>query len=106
MNELDSHLEKTFEIFKIGSVEKKLQLLKVDTIFEKSEIFLGSDRVRYLIIGSLPKCVQYCSPQNSHDNQNFPTLCIFFRTVVLFLDTLYLIHIYFMVFPVPLNQDF
>ena len=29
MNELDSHLEKTSEIFKIGSVEKKLQPLKV-----------------------------------------------------------------------------
>ena len=30
MNELDSHLEKTSEIFKIGSVEKKLQPFKVD----------------------------------------------------------------------------
>ena len=29
MNELDSHLEKTSEIFEIGSVEKKLQLFKV-----------------------------------------------------------------------------
>ena len=29
MNELDSHLEKTSEIFEIGSVEKKLQPLKV-----------------------------------------------------------------------------
>ena len=29
MNELDSHLEKTSEHFKIGSVEKKLQPFKV-----------------------------------------------------------------------------
>ena len=36
MNELDSHLEKTSEIFEIGSVEKKLQLLKVDNKSEKS----------------------------------------------------------------------
>ena len=36
MNELDSHLEKTSEIFEIGSVEKKLQRLKVDDILEFS----------------------------------------------------------------------
>ena len=36
MNELDSHLEKTSEIFKIGSVEKKLQLIKVGNKSEKS----------------------------------------------------------------------
>ena len=32
MNELDSHLEKTSEIFKIGSVEKKLQPLKKSVV--------------------------------------------------------------------------
>ena len=34
MNELDYHLEKTSEIFEIGSVEIKLQLLKGGNIFE------------------------------------------------------------------------
>ena len=29
MNELDSHLEATSDFFRIGSVEKKLQLFKV-----------------------------------------------------------------------------
>ena len=57
MNELDSHLEKTSEIFKIGSVEKKLQLLKVGNILENFEDFLASDRVRYLTNGSGSKCV-------------------------------------------------
>ena len=40
MNELDSHLEKTSENFEIGSVEKKLQLLKVGDILEINR-FLG-----------------------------------------------------------------
>ena len=39
MNELDSHLEKTSEIFEIGSVEKKLQLLKGGNI---SKLFAGA----------------------------------------------------------------
>ena len=42
MNELDSHLEKTPEIFKIGSVEKKLQLIKVGNKSNKSIRFLGT----------------------------------------------------------------
>ena len=42
MNELDSHLEKTSEIFEIGSVEKKLQLIKVGNKSNKSIRFLGT----------------------------------------------------------------
>ena len=38
MNELDSQLFRTSKNFKIGSVEKKLWLLKVDKISKKSEI--------------------------------------------------------------------
>ena len=57
MNELDSHLEKTSEIFEIGSVEKKLQTFKVGNILENYEDFLASDRVRYVISGSGSKCV-------------------------------------------------
>ena len=41
MNELDSHLEKTSEIFEIGSVEKKLQPFKVGNILENYEDFLA-----------------------------------------------------------------
>ena len=39
MNDLDSHLEKTSEIFEIDSVEKKLQLLKGGNI---SKLFAGA----------------------------------------------------------------
>ena len=45
MNELDSHLEKTSEILKIGSVEKKLQPLKVDN---KSQNFLNVKPIRFV----------------------------------------------------------
>ena len=47
MNELDSHLEKTSEIFKIGSVEKKVtasqswQQIETHKILSKSEGNLG-----------------------------------------------------------------
>ena len=41
MNELDSHLEKTSEIFEIGSVEKKLQPLKVGNKSENVQKILN-----------------------------------------------------------------
>ena len=74
MNELDSHLEKTSEIFEIGSIEKKLQLLKVGNILEISENFLASDRVRYLTNGSGPKRVH---PRNLRKIKIL-RLCVFF----------------------------
>ena len=74
MDELDSHLEKTSEIFEIGSVEKKLRLLKVGNILENFENFLASDRVRYLTNGSHPKCVH---PINLRKT-NFFYLCVIF----------------------------
>ena len=58
MNEFDSQLlQKTSEIFEIGSVEKKLRLLKVGNILEIFENFPTPDRVRYLSDGSHSKCV-------------------------------------------------
>ena len=81
MNELDSHLEKTSEIFEIGSVEKKLQLLKVGNILENSEDFLASDRVRYLTDGSGSKCVQ---PRNFRKIKIRELCAIFFIHQFLF----------------------
>ena len=74
MNELDSHLEKAPEIFEIGSVEKKLRLLKVGNILEKFDNFLASDRVIHLVNGSGSKCVH---PRNRRTMKIFQ-LCAFF----------------------------
>ena len=48
MNELDSHLQKTSEIFKIGSVDKKLQPLKVGNKSQSSQNFQAPRAPRHV----------------------------------------------------------
>ena len=79
MNELDSHLEKTSEIFKIGSVEKKLQPFKVGNKPKKSMKFYQNFKeiLDFLFEPNLP---QESEEIQIGDFEKIQTFCAVFFT--------------------------
>ena len=105
MNELDSHLEKTSEIFKIGWIEKKLQPLKVGNKSGKIIRFYQNLKEIDDFLFKLMTSEEF-KYQNVTQFLVFFTFVYFFHRFVLILDTLYSIHIHFMIFATPQNTDF
>ena len=80
MNELDSHLQKTSEIFKIGSVEKKLQPLKVGNKPQKSIRFYQNLKEILDFLFKLMKSDEF-KYQNRTQFFKIVQLCVFFSYI-------------------------